>query len=301
MEGWCKMLRGVIIIAAAFFSLAGNAAAQQRPTPQSTNRPEPEAEPDEVVVEGYRQRSDIETSVANSAAVSAARNRQRYEYSERIARCAARNRLTSFQRLRAVVDGEFNTPTHRLAQDRLKRIYIACSESVTLLSFSAGPQSDLAIAAALGGDMTGITGETDTAPLGRSIYDRGAFTAEALKMFEPGLRLTRAQTTDRAVQSRFNLREMPRNRFRLPLDRRYFEVAVCMVRVEPRLSVRLAMSEGPARLADVQAALIDRARICVGDAKQVQVDPTEFRLYIADAVYRWAVAARGVESLIPAA
>jgi hypothetical protein len=73
---------------------------------------------------------------------------------------------------------------------------------------------------------------------------------------------------------------------------------VCMVRVEPRLAVMLAKTEGAARANDLQAALIDRARICVGNARRVRVDATEFRLYIADAVYRWAVAAKGVETLI---
>ncbi len=101
------------------------------------------------------------------------------------------------------------------------------------------------------------------------------------------------------VQARFDKRELPRNRFRLPADYKYFEVAVCIVRVAPELSVRLAKSERAATLGDIQSALIDSARACVGDAREVKVDATEFRIYIADAVYRWAVAAKGVESLIP--
>lgn len=101
------------------------------------------------------------------------------------------------------------------------------------------------------------------------------------------------------MQARFDTREISRNRFRAPADYEYFSIAVCMVRVEPELSLKLVESDGPARRDDLQAALIDNARVCVGDAREIVADPTEFRLYIADAVYRWAVAANGVDSLIP--
>lgn len=295
------------ILRAAMLALAliavpasGQTPPGQVGSPPRTSLPA-DAEPDEVVVTGYRLSKPVDTRVQPPAAVSATRNRRTYEYSERLAKCAARSRLSDVSRLRDVVDGAFNTATMRTAQDRLVRIYITCSESPTLLSFTSAPQSDLQRSSGVTADYAGVSGLTEAAPLGYSIYDRGAFTIQALKMFAPDLKLTRRETGDPAVQARFNAREVPRNRFRLPVDYRYFEVAVCMVRVEPRLSVRLAMSDGSARLGDVQEALIDRARVCVGGTKRVQVDPTQFRLYIADAVYRWAVAARGVDSLIPAA
>lgn len=289
---------GTFVGIAALLS-GGMGLAQTAPPPKLPA----DALPDDVVVEGYRQRPDIQTKAKVPAAVSTTRNRQTYAYSERLAKCAARSKLSDLQRLRAVVDGEFNSPTMLLAQDRLKRVYITCSESVSLLGFTAPPQSDMDKAAAFDGQTDAFTRAgpslTAAAPLGYSIYDRGAFTIQALKLFAPDLTLTRAETNDPAVQSRFNLREQPRNRLRFREDWDYFAVAVCMVRVEPRLAVRLAMSDGSARFSDVQAALIDRARICVGNAPNVRVDPTQFRLYIADAVYRWAVAARGVDSLIP--
>lgn len=282
---------------------AGSALAQSqaRSPAQPRARVPADAVPDDIIVEGYRDRPDVQTKASlPSSAVSTSRNRQTYEHSEQLAKCAARSKLSDRSRLRAVVDGEFNTATQIMAQDRIKRIYIGCSESASLLSFTSPPQSDLEKAGAFG-DKDTRTGSFQTAgaPLGYSIYDRGALTVQALKLYAPDLKLTRVQTNDAAVQSRFNLREVPRNRFRLPEDYRYFEIAVCVVRVEPKLSVRLALSDGSARFSDVQAALIDRARVCVGGAKNVRVDPTQFRLYIADAVYRWAVAARGVDSLIP--
>lgn len=260
--------------------------------------PQADEQPDDIVVEGYRRSPDRNTVATPPAAVSGTRARQTYAYSERLAKCAARSRLSNRSRLRAVVDGEFNSATQILAQDRLKRIYLTCSESPSLNSFTSPPASDLQLSAAITGDFTGAPVGTDAAPLGRSIYDRGAFTVQALKQYAPDLRLTRAQTGDPAVQARFNAREVPRNRFRLAVDYKYFEVAVCIVRLEPRLSVRLALSDGQARFSDIQATLIDRARACVGGARHVQVDPTQFRLYIADAVYRWAVAARGTSTLI---
>lgn len=275
----------------------------QSQAPRAPANLPPDALPDDVVVEGYRERPDIQTHAKVPVAVSTTRNRQTYEHSEQLAKCAARSKLSDLKRLRAVVDGEFNTATMLLAQDRLKRIYVSCSEGAGILENTKAPQSDMEQAALFDGqtDFLSRAGSfaADAAPLGYSIYDRGAFTIQALKLFAPDLKLTRAETGDPQVQSRFNLREVPRNRLRLREDYDYFAIAVCMVRVEPRLSVRLAMSDGSARFGDVQAALIDRARICVGGAKNVQVDPTQFRLYIADAVYRWAVAARGVDSLIP--
>lgn len=292
-----------LLVAAAAMMLGAPVTAQQQ-TPAAS--PAADSVPDDIVVEGYRNRPDIRTRAKVPVAISTSRNRATYALSELLAKCAARSKLSDRKQLRDVVDGEFNTATMMMAQDRLKRTYITCTESTVLLSFTSPPQTDLTKSLLLdagdGGAVRGgrdILSIGDAAPLGRSIYDRGAFTIQALKMFAPDLQLTRAQTNDPAVQSRFNLREVPRNRFRLRVDYDYFTVAVCMVRVEPKLSVRLAMTEGGARFGDVQAALIDRARICVAGAKNVQVDPTQFRLYIADAVYRWAVAARGVGSLIP--
>lgn len=269
----------------------------------------PDSAPDDIIVEGYRERKELDTRTGVPTAINTVANRKKYEYSERIAQCAARGRLSRMAALRAVVDGEVNTANFFMAQDKLVRSNITCSESPQLLSFTAPPMTTTDLERALGsqmpvpggtGDFTGVSGQTSASPLGFSIYDRGAFTIEALKRFAPDLKLTKADTDNPIVQSRFNLREVPRNRFRLPADSQYFQVAVCMVRVEPRLAVRLAMSGGGARLGDVQEALIDRARICVGNAPKVKVDPTQFRLYVADAVYRWAVAARNVDTLIPA-
>ena len=50
----------------------------------------------------------------------------------------------------------------------------------------------------------------------------------------------------------------------------------------------------------LEAAIVNRTRRqCVDSARKVYFDPTQFRFYIADAVYRWAVAVAGVDTLIP--
>jgi hypothetical protein len=305
-----KILASSLVFATVSAAVIPSTAGAQQETPSTAQTRSPgNGQPDDIVVEGYRNRASPDSRVAPPAAVSAVRNRKAYEYSERIAKCAARSHLSSLARLSAVVDGEFNTATHLQAQDRLVRTYVTCSESPSLLSFTNPPRTADENASALQGNLVSSTGlavggptaVVDGAPLGHSIYDRGAFTIQAIKMFAPDLRLTRQEVNDPVVQARFNAREVARNRFRLPIDYRYFEVAVCMVRVQPELAVRLTKSDGSARFSDVQEALIDRARVCIGGARHVSVDPTQFRMYIADAVYRWAVAARGIDSLIPAA
>lgn len=291
-------------------------SAQSMPPPSAQSTPQPKRGTNDVkgsgniIVDGYRTRRSLPTFVDIPNNISAVKARTKYEMADRIAACASRGKIAGLSRLRAVVDGEFNSPLHAIAQDRLKRTYITCSEGVTLLSFTSSTESPAGVmlaATALtnnvtsSGQMSGtvVPNSIDAVPLGHSIYDRGAFTIRAMQTFTPDLTLTREQTLDPLVQERFNLREIPRNRFRAPSDYEYFEVAVCMVRLQPALAVRLTLNDKPAKLDGLQAALINRARICVGNSRHVQVDPTQFRIYIADAVYRWAVAAKNVESLIP--
>jgi hypothetical protein len=257
----------------------------------------------DIIVESYRINPDVKTKTGAVYSGGAPARRQQYALAERLAKCAARSKLANSSYLSAVVDGAPNSAPQRYAQDRLYRIYISCGESTSFLSLNsppAPPRGPSFTDVLVNRDFSNVApGTSEGAPLGQSVIDRGAFTVQAIKQFAPSLALTRQQTNDPAVQARFNKRELARNRFRLPADYKYFAVAVCMVRVAPELSVKLAKSEGAAKLSGIQSALVDRARICVGDAREVKLDATEFRLYIADAVYRWAVAAEAVESLIP--
>lgn len=261
-----------------------------------------EVRENDVVVRGYRERKKPQDRVSTPATASAVTNRTKFGYSERLAKCVLKGDPKTLSKLRVVLDGEVNSGRTRQAQDWLVRSNIGCAESVALLSFSGVPtQADesAAFIRALDGDFTGTPPLIESSPLGRSIFDRGALVIAALHQYMPDLALTRAEVDDPIVQDRFNLRELARNRFRTAVDRRYFEVAVCMVHAEPELSVKLAMSSGVARMSDAQELLIDRTHSCVGGARRVKVEPTQFRIYIADAVYRWAVAVRNTASLVP--
>jgi hypothetical protein len=204
-------------------------------------------------------------------------NRRKYEWSDMYVRCTIASGRLRKERLRAAVDGEYNQPRHAYAQDLLARGNPSCTQHAFQTHFTEPPE------------------------LGYSIYDRGAFLIEAIRTYAPDLKLTRRETHDPVVQSRFNLREVPRNRFRLPVDYRYFETAVCAVRLQPTLSAALVRTPyaETKKVNRIESAIVDGSRICFGNAKKVFFDPTQFRIYIADAVYRWAVAARGVDSLIP--
>lgn len=278
---------------------AGAQANQVHKTPnQSRDRGH-----DEIVVEAYPNLGKQPTVIDTPPAVSAVNSRKAFEYSELLAKCAVRSKLSSTEWLRAAVDGDVNSSAQSYAQDRLKRIYIGCGEGPGLLNMNNPQPPSQRQSPMQRGSRADLVGEspggTDASPLGRSVYDRGALTIQALKTFVPDVSLTTAQTGDPAVQSRFDRREIPRNKNRLPVDKLYFEVAVCIVRLQPALSVRLVMGDMGKTAGRLQNALLNNAKICVGDSKRVYVDATQFRLYIADSLYRWTVAARGVDSLIP--
>lgn len=261
----------------------------------------PDASAKDIVVTGYRQRKSQDRRAALPPGVNSSGNRVTYEHSARLAKCVVRGR-SKLGDLRVVLDGEVGSARQRGAQHRLVQRFVTCSLSPTLLTFTMGsnsPQDHLPTGTALAGDSTGMGLGPTINPLGGSLYDRGAIVIATLKQFAPDLTLTRAELNVPEVQRRYYLREIPRNRLRSGLDQTYFGVATCMVREAPELAISLVYSDGPARMGDVQEALIDRTGNCVGNPRRVKVDPTQFRIYIADALYRWVVAARDIASLVP--
>ncbi|PTQ65989.1 hypothetical protein C8J45_101854 [Sphingomonas sp. PP-CE-3G-477] len=250
--------------------------------PQDTvpSVPHPPVEPasDEIVVTALRDIEDKSSAVTlksfgTSRTGSAVRSRQVFDLSQRWAACPARAAPDRRTWLQTAIDSRTNSTRQEFAMLRLAKVYAACAP------------------------------DTEDAHLGiiqNVYYDRGALMVEALKAFVPDLVLTKEQTADPEVQARFNAREISLAKFRLPVDRRYFEAAVCFVRIEPELAVKLAMTDKPlSAVRRIEAAIVNRGRICVGNARNVYFDGTQFRFYIADAVYRWAVAAKGVDTLIP--
>jgi hypothetical protein len=196
-------------------------------------------------------------------------------------RCALRS--SAVKSIRMVVDGEPNNAKTRFAQGWIRETNRGCYPP-TGLAGNTGPSEANTILDA-----------------GRSVLDRGVIVETVLKTYVPDAALTPTITSDPAVQSRFKQREGFRNRLRLPVDRDALILATCLVREQPVLATRLFHAE-PGSLLErglIQTIIVE-GRGCIGDASRVTVDPSFMRVYIMDAFYRWVVAARGVESLIPA-
>lgn len=273
-----------IRLALAFAQLAPQAV----PPPAivvTQQTPKPAEPSDDIVVSGLQDIDGSDSAVTRQTLGSGRTgagpraSRAVFALADRFATCALGGRSV-LKYLRPALDGNINSASQRFFLQRVGRVRSACAQ-------------DPAIARS-GGAAT-LSPLYDT-----SYYDRGALTIKALNLYAPDLTLTKEQTGDRAVQARFNIREIPRARFRLPVDRQYFETAVCLVRLQPELAVRLVRGGSDDTVNRIEAAIVNRARVCVGNARRVYFDGSQFRMYIADAVYRWAVAAQGVDSLLPA-
>jgi hypothetical protein len=204
--------------------------------------------------------------------------------SRRAAACATRGQIVKLSLLRKVVDGTVSTPTQERAQDWLVRQTAACGEGAAI---------------ALGGWQIGAGGRASSNDNLGILY-RGAFITETIKAFAPDITLTREQLADPIVQQRFIARESLRASKRLPFDIKYFRVAICMVREQPELATQLVRTDPIARsTVAIQAHLVNRARGCAGNPKRLVIDQYEFRNYVADALYRWILAVRDVDTLIP--
>lgn len=203
-------------------------------------------------------------------------NRQRYSQSQVFAHCL---RDISPEVMRKIVDGPPNRSDTRYAQGLLVNKHITCYLNTQP---PPGPAAPLNVASS-----------------GESPFDRGALLEQVFAQYAPHTKLTAAETGDPAVQQRFDAREVPRNRWRLPVDYQTFAIAVCLVRMQPAMTMALRKSKpGSPREKALEQAIIGRARDCVGGAQRVTFDPIAFRFYLIDALYRWIVAARGVDTLI---
>ena len=279
----------------ASIPLAQGFSQQQSITDERAQRLPPPAPPvEEIIVEGDGLRelevdADTPASTGSASRVAAAD-------SQMFVRCA---RPTSEELLRGAIDGPVDHNETKHALDRIIRMNSACypgyfSSPIPSAPFFGNCNPMISVANAAAGSMAG------SLVICRSFYDRGALVERVLAEYAPDLKLTRADTGNREVQRRFSQRENRRGKHRKPSDRMFTDVATCLVMLQPERAIRLLRSEpGSDQEARLRALMIDRARTCVGNARNVTVDPAQFRIYIADAVYGWAVALRGVESLLP--
>lgn len=207
-------------------------------------------------------------------------NRIARENAQMFLRCAIGSNVS--QSVRTVVDGEPNSATARFAQSWIRERHRGCYPPTALAGYTTTPMSNT------------------ISDAGLSVMDRGVIIETVLKTYASDAALTPDLTSDPKVQSRFQWREGFRNRFRLPTDRDALVYATCLVRQQPVLATRLFRSE-PGSLLErgLTQALVVEGRQCIGRASRVTVDPSLMRVYIMDAFYRWVVAARGVDSLIP--
>lgn len=199
--------------------------------------------------------------------------------------------------LHAMIDGSPNSPASKMALDQIIRSHKTCYPGYP--AFAPNPPYF--------GECNPrrVEDTFDTmfpALLScAAVYDRGALMEAAIHRYAPHFSLTDENVNDPAVQARLDAKEVPRNRYRLPADRVYFEAAICMVRLQPELATDLVRNYGDAHFqAHIGQLILVRAKRCVGNPKHIKVEPGQFAIYIADAAYRWEVAARGVDSLLPA-
>lgn len=278
-----KSLACSLILVAAI-AVSFPAAAQDQPTSPPTQQ-----ESEDVVVTGLRDLNDAEPSVTTRNMMSGytgagpGRSKNAFWFSEQFARCAVKRTSGNLQRLKRVLDSRTNSSMQAGNQTRLVQLHSTCTENP-------------AIARSTNVDASATLPEHYDG----TYYDRGALYVEAIIAFAPDLELTNKQLADPAVQARFNARETSLARFRLPQDRQFFQIAICVVRKQPELALDLVRTREPlAKIGRIEASMVNRSMECLGGAKQVYFDPMQFRFYIADALYRWAVAAKGVESLVP--
>lgn len=267
-------------------ALAASHAVQER-----TASPPPPS-PNDIIVRDRLARPDRPVTVTAPPPTLTGRDPDKSatyaDAARRAALCAVKGRLTRLSLLREVVDGTLPSAAQARAQRWLVRQTAACGEGAAIAQLDGG------------GFVTVSTGY-NAPELFLNLLRRGEFVAQALIAFAPGDPPTREQLADPAVQQRFVDRESSAARKRQPQDLAYFRVAICMVREQPALAARLVRTDPvTTSTTAIQAHLVENARGCVGHVERVVVDPYEFRSYIADALYRWTVAARGVDTLIPA-
>ncbi|MBN2972730.1 hypothetical protein JW805_11950 [Roseomonas aeriglobus] len=280
-----------MMIAAALLAQAGQTPSTQTPTPPRGD----------VVVQGKRLDAEaLKQTIVTGFSAPGYRpdiTHREYEMAERAAKCATRGRIFGPALVREVVDGVFNSSEHDRWQDRLFRQTASCGMGAAV-KYEGGALASGSPVGFL--SISRVTPISEASTSDRGVLLRGAVTAEALRRYVPDLQLTREVLQHPVVVHRFVDREEKRAKLRIASDMRYFKVATCLVQRQPETAIRIVYERPlPDGLQMTIAQMIENDRQCVGGAKTVAFDPTQFRLYLGDALYRWAVAAKGVESLVP--
>ena len=266
-----RRLMWLLALVATSAGAQGGLPPQELPHADST---------DDIIVQALRiPREKLPTGVYWNY-FSMLNGRIRRENAQMFMRCALRSGERNLAR--DVVDGEPNSATARFAQGWIIERHKGCYPPAR----STG--------------IMNVGGPTTVADIGNSPLDRGVIVESVLKAYAPDAALTPAITGDGAVRQRFRAREGVRNRLRLPGDRDSLVMASCLVEHQPVLATRLIRSMPGSKLEQgLTQAIFVEGRGCLNGVSQLTLDPTITRTYIVDAFYRWLVAARNVDSLIP--
>jgi hypothetical protein len=193
--------------------------------------------------------------------------------------------------LRPIVEGHFADRKTHDALDWVIRTHSACYSSYAAYPSRPTPYYGACNPVPISRDHT----------ICRSSYDRAALVEAALAKYAPHFMLARTDTLNEEVAARFHAREAVRGKFRTPTDRSYYLSVSCMVQLEPGIATQLIhAAPGGDREARLRQQFLNKTRYCIGKARSVLVDPVQFRGYVADALYHWTLAAKNVETLIPA-
>lgn len=269
-------------------SAVARAGLVQRYTAAGT----PPQENSDVTVTGHRLKNGFPSALSLNPEM--ARGRARHQKrAEVFAKC-----MMFFDPfyLRRAIDDPPHSSTATFALGRLIQKNIGCYPDQEVVP----PRSAADLGDCNAATVSGMVDEAWRAKECRAPYDRAAIIRRVMAKYGGTLELTDKQTRDPAVQARFDAREVPRNRLRREDDKLMFEISVCLVRMAPALSVDLVETDDTKQQYWLEDEIIEKARPCIGGALQLGIDPAELRDYISDAVYRWIVAARNVDSLIPA-
>ncbi|WP_341507132.1 hypothetical protein [Sphingomonas sp. 2378] len=273
--------RGIAILSLVVAAIPG--AAQDRDSPKgSPGR--------DVVVQGERLPSP-QAPPPPGITVQSDRivNRTLDEKAQMFVRCAP---FFPPKVLRRAIDGQPNRPTTLLAMDSFIRANQACWPDMP--SPPLPPPPDLASC----WQVYTVTG----LPVCRSNYDRGAVLEAAIARFAPDAALTAQEVDEPAAIARLEAREKQRLLFAYMDEKIRAQVTQCLVRAEPEETTRMVRAHGDAALQTQYVyRILDRARHCLGNPERIEVEPLFFRYALTDAFYRWVVAVRDVDSLLPAA
>jgi hypothetical protein len=194
--------------------------------------------------------------------------------------------------LRRAIDGPLNRPTTLLAMDSFIRANQACWPDMP--SPPLPPPPSLASC----WQVYTVTG----LPVCRSNYDRGALLEAAIARFAPDAALTAPEVDDPIAIARLEAREKARLLFAYSDEKIRAQATQCLVRAEPDETTRMVHAHGDAALQTQYVyRILERAKHCLGNPERINVEPLYFRYVLTDAFYRWVVAVRGVDSLLPAA